>query len=113
APPASSSRRVGRRTAKPTTASPSPASRLAASPRARATPPAPTTAILTNDRGGESHPARPLAGGTPRAPPLPRTARPLEAYMVDFRKLKVLTPAERAAQEDGHKAQGRLSTVSK
>ena len=32
--------------------------------------------------------------------------------MVDFRKLKALTPAERAAQEDGRRAQGRLSTVS-
>ena len=32
--------------------------------------------------------------------------------MVDFRKLKVLTPAEHAAQEDGRRAQGRLSTVS-
>ena len=33
--------------------------------------------------------------------------------MVDFRKPKVLTPAERAAQEDGRRAQGRVSTVSK
>ena len=32
--------------------------------------------------------------------------------MVDFRKLKALTPAEHAAQEDGRRAQGRLSTVS-
>ena len=30
--------------------------------------------------------------------------------MVDSGKLKVLTPAERAAQEDGRRAQGRLST---
>jgi len=32
--------------------------------------------------------------------------------MVDFRKLKALKPAEHAAQEDGRRAQGRLSTVS-
>ena len=32
--------------------------------------------------------------------------------MVDFRKLKALTPAETRAQEDGRRAQGRLSTVS-
>ena len=30
--------------------------------------------------------------------------------MVNSGKLKVLTPAERAAQEDGRRAQGRLST---
>jgi hypothetical protein len=33
--------------------------------------------------------------------------------MVDFRKLKILTRAERAAQEDRRRAQGRLSTISK
>jgi hypothetical protein len=32
--------------------------------------------------------------------------------MVDFRKLKALTRAEHAAQEDGRRAQGHLSTVS-
>ena len=83
---------------RPTTASPSPASRSAASPRAPTTPPAPTTAP-SDERAGSRKPPRPTSWPAgrlaPRHEPLaprPSHHRPLEAYIVDFRKLKGLTP---------------------